>query len=261
MADRETTVRAANRKNKAHFFRRVTCPPRCLSHGRLPGRAVAGRWDPRSASALIRAGGKTRSARGASAGTAAHGPGTGRDVGLQRCQRGRRRAGGPLQTRCGHAPVGGRTQDAHPTRPPRTRRRSRDLRRARPPRRTRLDGNGREQSGASRPRASDTGVPAAAAPAPRASPDGFRRPTPALGIRVYSCRFQHRHTGFFTTDRSINTILSSTLMATGMGHCRAIYPSIFSRFRCDWPDPASGGGLRFANPPYAGCLIRSAAIQ
>ncbi len=49
---------SANRKNKAHFFHRVTCPPRCLSRGRLPGRAVAGRWDQRSASALIHAGRK-----------------------------------------------------------------------------------------------------------------------------------------------------------------------------------------------------------
>jgi hypothetical protein len=38
----------ANRKNKAHFSHRLPCPSRRLSHGRLPGRAVAGRWDQQS---------------------------------------------------------------------------------------------------------------------------------------------------------------------------------------------------------------------
>ena len=54
--------RIANRKNKAHFFRRVICPPRRLPHERLPGQAVAGKWDP-AVGVRLRRGEERRGAR------------------------------------------------------------------------------------------------------------------------------------------------------------------------------------------------------
>jgi hypothetical protein len=93
----------ASRKNKAHFFRQPPRSPPAPVPWAAAGSGGSGRWDPRSASALIRAGRKDAESAGPARGTTAHGPGTGCDVGLQMGRRGQRRAGG---RRCSRAESG-----------------------------------------------------------------------------------------------------------------------------------------------------------